>query len=238
MTLDLALILLIVTLAAFVRATVGFGDALLAMSLLVFVTDLGTATPLVGLLGVSTAALMLLLSWQAVEIRSLVPLLGAVAIGTPFGVLLLKRLEGDGLITVLGVLLALFGVYRLTRPTLPGIRHPALTLTLGLLAGLFGGAYNVSGPFAVLYGGLRGWSPETFRASLQGYFIVSSVVIAVSQGVGGLWTREVWRLYGFALPLTLAAILLGNALAQHVPTKGLERLITVAIIVLGITLVF
>ena len=238
MTLDLTLVLLIVTVAAFVRATVGFGDALLAMPTLALVTDLSTATPLVGLISVSTAAIMLLLSWQALDLHSVLPLLAATVVGIPVGVVVLRRLEGEGLIIVLGVLLVGFGLYRLARPNLPGVRHPALTFTLGLLSGLFGGAYNISGPFVVLYGGLRGWSPEVFRASLQGYFIVSSLIIAASHGVFGLWTGEVWRLYGFALPLTVAAILTGNALANRVPKKGLERLITAAIIVLGIMLIF
>ena len=76
-------VLLIVTLAAFVRATVGFGDALIAMSLLVSVIGLETATPLVGLTGVSTALLMLTLSWQKVDVRSIAPFLAASAVGIP-----------------------------------------------------------------------------------------------------------------------------------------------------------
>lgn len=230
-------VLLIVTLAAFVRATVGFGDALIAMSLLVLVTGLEVATPLVGLTGVSTALLMLLLSWQQVDMRSVAPFLGASAIGIPMGALLLTRFSGEALIVLLGVVLVSFGLFRLTRPALPALRHPALTLGLGLLSGLFGGAYNVSGPVAVLYGGLRRWPPEVFRASLQGYFIVTSLLIATSHGVMGLWSLQVWRLYAFALPLTVVAIFLGHRLAKRVPQRGLERTINIAIVLLGLTLI-
>ena len=161
-------VLLIVTLAAFVRATVGFGDALIAMSLLVCVIGLETATPLVGLTGVSTALLMLTLSWQKVDLRSIAPFLAASAIGIHGGALLLTRLDGDGLIIALGVVLVAFGIFKLTQPTLPALRHPILTFGLGLLSGLFGGAYNVSGPVAVLYGGLRRWSPEVVPGKSAG----------------------------------------------------------------------
>ena len=153
------------------------------------------------------------------------------------GALLLTRLDGDGLIIALGVVLVAFGVFKLTQPTLPALRHPALTFGLGLLSGLFGGAYNVSGPVAVLYGGLRRWSPEVFRASLQGYFTFTSLLIATSHGATGLWTTQVWRLYALALPLTVVAILVGNKLAKVVPQGRLERLINVAIILLGLTLI-
>ena len=231
-------VLLIVTLAAFVRATVGFGDALVAMSLLVLVVGLEIATPLVGLLGVSTAALMLLLSWQQVDVRSILPFLAATALGIPLGALVLARLGGEWLVPVLGAVLVSFGLFKLFQPALPALRHPALTFSLGLLSGLFGGAYNFSGPVAVLYGGLRRWPPEVFRASLQGYFIVTSLLIATSHGVTGLWSAQVWRLYAFALPLSAVAIVLGHKLAKRVPRGGLERLINVAIILLGLALIF
>ena len=234
---DLA-VLLIVTFAAFVRATVGFGDALIAMSLLVLVVSLEVATPLVGLTGVSTAVFMLLLSWQKVDVRSIAPFLGASAIGIPLGALLLTRFSGDVLIVGLGVVLVSFGLFKLTQPALPALRHPALTFGLGVLSGIFGGAYNVSGPVAVLYGGLRQWPPEVFRASLQGYFIVTSLLIATSHGVTGLWSAQVWRLYAFAVPLTAVAIFAGHKVAKRVPQKGLERLINLAIIALGVTLIF
>ncbi len=235
MTQDVA-VLFVIFFAAFVRATVGFGDALLAVPLLTLMIGLDSAAPLVGLISVSTALLMSGLSWREMDVRSILPLLSAAVVGIPVGVFLLRNVEGAWLIRVLGVLLVGFGVYRLARPDVPGITHPALAPVLGFFAGIFGGAFNISGPFAVLYGSLRRWPPEVFRASLQGYFIVTSLTIAASQGLAGLWTVRVWELYGFALPLTFAAIFAGNALAQRVKGARLERLISVAVALLGLTL--
>lgn len=76
-----------------------------------------------------------------------------------------------------------------------------------------------------------------FRASLQAYFIVTSVVIAGSHGIANLWSERVWELYGLALPLTILAILLGNRLAKRVPSDQLERLIDIVVVLLGITLI-
>lgn len=94
--------LFVLTLAAFVRATVGFGDALIAMPLLTLLLGLGVATPPVGLISVSTAVAMLLLSWKAVDLRSVATFLAASAVGVPLGVLILTRFEGVFLTTGLG----------------------------------------------------------------------------------------------------------------------------------------
>ena len=193
---DDSAVLIVLTLATFVRSTVGFGDALIAMPLLTLLVSLEVATPLVGLVSVSTAGVMLVSSWQKVDLRSVAPFLAATAVGVPLGVLMLTRLEGAFLITGLGILLIAFGMYKLLGPDLPAVRHPFFTIGLGLLAGLFGGAFNISGPVFVLYGGLRRWPPAVFRASLKGFFIVISTLIALSHGVTGLWTEQVWRFYG------------------------------------------
>ena len=230
-------VLSIVFFAALVRSTVGFGDALLSVPLLTLLIGLDHAAPLVGLISVSTALLMSGLSWRKMDVRSVLPLLAAAVVGIPIGVFFLRQVGGGWLIHVLGGFLTVFGVYRLLRPDVPGITHPMLAPALGLLAGMFGGAFNISGPFAVLYGSLRRWPPEVFRASLQGYFIVTSLTIAASQGLAGLWTARTWALYAFALPLTFTAILIGNALTRRVPSERLERLISVAVVVLGVTLI-
>lgn len=234
---DDSLALLVLFGASLVRSTVGFGDALLAMPLLVFLLGLGTAVPLVGLVAVVVAVILLSLTWREVEVRSIVPLLIASIAGVPLGVILLKSLEGEWLIDILGVVLVFFGLFRLIGPRLPALRHPGLPLLLGFLSGLFGGAYNVSGPFAVLYGGLRGWTPQVFRASLQGFFIATSLAIALSHGVAGLWTAQVWRLFLLSLPLVVAANLLGNSVAKRVPSALLEKLISGAIAIIGVGLI-
>jgi len=51
---------------------------------------------------------------------------------------------------------------------------PEPAVPFGFLAGILGGAYNANGPPIVIYGVMRGWKKEAFRASLQGFFFVSS----------------------------------------------------------------
>ena len=45
----------------------------------------------------------------------------------------------------------------------------------GFTAGVLGGAYGINGPPLAIYGTLRRWSPEHFRAMLQAYFLPASL---------------------------------------------------------------
>src|SRR5690348_11778798 len=80
----------VIFLAALIKATLGFGESLLAMPLLTLVLGLSTATPLVGLLATTLTLLMLGSSWRKIDLRSTWQLLGAAVLGVPLGVLLVQ----------------------------------------------------------------------------------------------------------------------------------------------------
>jgi hypothetical protein len=231
-------IVFILFLAGLMRSTFGFGDALLAMPLLLIILDLPTATPLVALAAFTLALVMLSADWREVDARGILPFILTTALGIPLGVLLLRQVESRWLLTGLGVLLVGFGLYRLSRPHMPEVRHPAVTLGLGLLGGLLGGAYNTQGPPVVLYGSLRGWTPAAFRASVQAYFLVTYALIAASHAVGALWTGRVLWLYVLSLPALVASVWVGRLLAQRLDARRFDRFLSLALIVLGAMLIF
>lgn len=85
----------------------------------------------------------------------------------------------------------------------------------GFAAGVLGGAYGMNGPPLVIYGALRRWSPQNFRATLQGYFLLASFAGLIGYSIAGLWTAEVNRLYLLSLPVVLLATVLGRALNRR-----------------------
>jgi hypothetical protein len=82
----------------------------------------------------------------------------------------------------------------------------------GFSAGVLGGAYGMNGPPLVLYGSLRGWSPQHFRATLQGYFLPASLAGLCGYWLAGLWTPAVSRFYLLSLPLVIVATFLGRVI--------------------------
>ncbi len=54
----------------------------------------------------------------------------------------------------------------------------------------------------------------------------------------GLWTAEVWRLYALSLPLIALAVVLGRVLNRRIPTDRFTRFVDLALIGLGVLLLF
>jgi uncharacterized membrane protein YfcA len=115
--------------------------------------------------------------------------------------------------------------------------HPVWLLASGFCSGILGGAYGMNGPPLVIYGSLRRWSPQHFRATLQGYFLPSSLLGLIGYAAIGLWVPAVTRYFLLSLPGILLAILMGRALNQRFRGDGFFRYAYAALIVIGVVLV-
>jgi len=91
----------------------------------------------------------------------------------------------------------------------------------------------MNGPPLVVYGALRRWSPQHFRATLQGYFLPASVAGLIGYAAAGLWVPTVTRYFLLSLPVTFAAIILGRALNHRLRGDGFFRYVYGALIVIG-----
>lgn len=227
-------IVVILFFSTLTRSALGFGDALLAMPLLALVTGMQTVTPLVALVAQTISAAILLGSWRQANLRAARRLVLSSCVGIPFGLWLLKTAPESLVKGILGGLLILFGLYNLSTPRLPAIRNEKLAHLFGFVAGVLGGAYNTNGPPVVVYGALRRWPPERFRATMQGYFFPVGWLLVAGHGLGGLWTPAVIRLYGLALPAVLLAIFLGGRLNRIIPADRFARVIYAVLVGMGI----
>ncbi len=231
------LVLVIIFFSTFVRSALGFGDALIAMPLLAFVVGMQVATPLVAM-GASTIAFVILLkSWRKVEIKAAWRLVVSTWIGIPIGLYFLKEAPESLIKAILGILLVGFSLYNLISPKLPQLKTEKWSYVTGFLAGILGGAYNTNGPPVVVYGMLRKWSPEKFRATLQGYFLPTGAAILIGHGLAGMWTPEVVRLYAYCLPVIVGAVLLGGWVNQKIPKGKFDKIIYGFLVIVGVLLI-
>lgn len=228
--------LTILFLAALVKATLGFGESLLAIPLLTLVLGVQTATPLVSLLAITVTLFMLLRNWRQIDLSATWRLIIAAVAGVPIGVWGLKSLPATWITTTLGLLLILVGLYNLTQPQLEPLHDSRWSYLFGFLAGLLGGAYNMASPPVLLYGAVRQWAPAQFRVTLQSFFLPVSVLILIGHATAGLWTSHVLTLYGLAWPVMLAAFWLGSRFNERINAERFGRLLYGALIILGIVL--
>ena len=220
--------------AAFVRSAVGFGDAVVAMPLLAMAVGLKTASPLVAFVGPTISLLILAGSWRKVEFKAAGRLIAATLLGIPVGIYGLARLPEAPLKIALGLVILLYGVFGLVRPRAKLKNEKAwMPWALGASAGVLGGAYNTNGPPIVAYGMLRGWPPESFRATLQGYFLPTGLAILAGHGIAGLWTGTVLKLFVYSLPAIVLGVLLGGLLHKKLTHEIFAKLVYIALAIMG-----
>jgi uncharacterized protein len=136
----------------------------------------------------------------------------------------------------LGAVVAGFGLYRLTWPRLPELHSHSWAFPFGFVAGCLGGAYNIGGPPIVVYAAIRRWDPQRFRGTLQGTFLVTSVLIAAAHGLAGLWTEKVWGLFLVSIPGVVVAMLMGQKVAARIEPATFDCYLSLALVVLGLML--
>jgi uncharacterized membrane protein YfcA len=220
--------------AAFVRSALGFGDAVVAMPLLAMAVGLRTATPLVAFVGPTISLLILARDWRRVEFKAAGRLIVATLLGIPVGIYGLARLPEAPLKIVLGLVILLYGLFGLFRPgTRLAAERPAFPWAVGWTAGVLGGAYNTNGPPIVAYGMLRGWPPDSFRATLQGYFLPTGLAILAGHGIAGLWTPVVLKSYLYSLPAIAAGVILGGLLNKKLSHATFTRLVYASLAAMG-----
>ena len=116
------------------------------------------------------------------------------------------------------------------------MRDDRLAWAFGFGAGVLGGAYGMNGPPLVIYGALRGWSAEHFRATLQGYFLPASLVGLVGYWMAGLWVPAVTRYYLLSLAPSVVAVLLGRVVNRRISGQRFLLYVHIGLIVIGTTL--
>jgi uncharacterized membrane protein YfcA len=207
-------VLLVVFLATLIRSTFGFGEALIAVPLLALSIPIRIAAPLAVLLSITIAAVVVVQDWQKIHFRSAGWLLAPTLIGTPLGILLLTSAHQNIVKAVLAVILMAFSGYFLLGSKPPELHsdNRVWLLGCGFLAGVLGGAYGMNGPPLVIYGAMRRWSPQHFRATLQGYFLPASIVAMAGYWYTGLWVPAVTHYYLISLIAAIPAIFFGRVI--------------------------
>lgn len=96
----------------------------------------------------------------------------------------------------------------------------------------------MNGPPLAIYGALRRWSPQHFRATLQGYFLVASLAGLAGYAALGILTAGIARYFLLSLPGVFAATLIGRAVNRRMQNRGFFRLVYVGLIMIGGLLVW
>ena len=225
-------------LATLIRSALGFGEALIAVPLLVFCVPLTVAAPLAVLVSITIAGIIVLQDWEKIHLRSTAWLVFSTLAGIPVGLSLLISPYQRSVKAALALVILAFSIYSLVGRKLPELRSDSRPwlIACGFWAGVLGGAYGMNGPPLAIYGAMRRWSAPHFRASLQGYFLPASVIGMCGYWLAGLWVPSVTHYYLISLPAVVPAIFLGRAVNQRFHGEAFLKYVYVGLVIIGILL--
>jgi hypothetical protein len=150
--------------------------------------------------------------WKKIHLPSTGWLVFSSLFGIPLGLLLLTSSHQSMVKGALAVIIMMFSAYSLIGRTPLELQRDsrAWLMVCGFCAGLLGGAYGMNGPPLVVYGAMRRWTAQQFRATLQGYFLPASIIGMAGYWVAGLWTHAVTHYYLLSLPITVSGVFVGR----------------------------
>jgi uncharacterized membrane protein YfcA len=232
----IVLIVVVVFAAAVIQSLSGFGFAVIIMPLISIVAGLEVSAPMVALTALTVYTINIIRYRRAIDYREVLRLGIASALGVPIGMWVLTNMDEAVVMRAMGAILIAYAVYALFRPTASWVLSRHWVYPAGFLSGCLTGAYNAPGPPVIVYGSLRQWPRDEFRAVLQAIFFVNGVLVVGAHILAQRVTAEILRLYGFAVPALMAGILVGARVDRYVDRGRFRTIVTVMILVVGLAL--
>ncbi len=231
-------VLLVIFVATLIRSVFGFGEALIAVPLLALRLPVNVAAPLAVLVSITVAAVIVAQDWRKIHLRSTGWLVLPTLFGIPLGLLLLTAGNHRLVKAALAIIIMSFSAYALLGRRPPELHSDSRTWLVGcgFLAGVLGGAYGMNGPPLAIYGAMRRWSAQHFRATLQGYFLPASIIGMAGYWLAGLWVPLVTHYYLLSLSLVLPAILLGRLVNHRLRGDAFLKYVHVGLVLIGAAL--
>ncbi|MBI5030406.1 MAG: sulfite exporter TauE/SafE family protein [Chloroflexi bacterium] len=233
-----AVLLSIFFFAAFGQAIAGFGFGLVVMPLTTMIFGTKISAPLVALAGLTLYTINLLRYHQSINWREVIRLGSIAALGVPIGIWGLVNLDESIIKFVLGCILIGYAILNLIRPATSFVPSSRWGYLFGFATGCLGGAYNIPGPPLIIYGTLRQWERNEFRAVLQTLFFLTGLLTVFSHYFTHHLTSDILTLYAFTAPALILGIVIGSIIDRRINHTVFRWIILALIFILGLTLIF
>jgi uncharacterized protein len=224
----------------FVSGLAGFGTALMALGIWLYVLPPAIAVPLVLICSVSAQLSTLPAMWKLLDFRLAWPFVAGGLIGMPVGALLVARADPQVFKLSVGVMLLAF-------PTALYFSRSNLTVhfggrladaVVGFAGGILGGLAGLSGPLPILWASVRGWSKDQRRGVFQ---IFNGIVLGAAlclQIANGFVAGEVFWLAPLALPGTFLGAWLGARTYRALSDRNFHDVVLGLLFLSGLGLVW
>ncbi|MCL3781394.1 sulfite exporter TauE/SafE family protein [Prolixibacteraceae bacterium JC049] len=218
-------ILLTVLVASLIKGITGFGFALVALPVLVQWYSPKELVPVLILCNMVASVIIVLQKKEHKLIDTKFQfLIGAGAITTIFGVLILKFINEQILIYIMAGFFIVLSLLVLLKQKSNGMKFSTKAhVFVGSLCGLITGCISVSGPPLALFMNMAKVSNQTFREVFAWFSIATSAVALVGfYGVGMLQMSNLKMALSF-LPILYVGSFIGKRVNHYLPVELFKK---------------
>ena len=235
---QIVLILLGALAAGLVNGLTGFGTAITALPIWLYVISPTAASTLAIICAMVSQLQTLPMIWRHIRWRLALPLVVPGIVGVPIGTFLLPLIEPRFFkLGVAGFLVA-YSAYVLTRRGKFSSAHggKAVDCVVGFGGGVLGGLAGVPGVLPTVWTDFRGWSKEQRRGVVQTFNLATVSCALAAHALTGLLTRQVALQAAIALPGTIAGVWLGAFAYRRLADHNYQRAVMLLLFSSGVAL--
>ena len=153
----------------FVSGLAGFGTALMALGIWLYILPPAIAVPLVLICSVSSQISTLPSMWKLLDFKLALPFVAGGLLGMPIGALLVARADPQTFKLSVGVMLLVFptALFFIRKPMAFRFGGRIADACVGFAGGILGGLAGLSGPLPTLWASIRGWTKDQRRGVFQ-----------------------------------------------------------------------
>ena len=222
--------------ASFVQRVTGFGFGIFIMTwLTALMPSYGEATALSGILASVTSLLVCIRMWRNIRWSHLWLILAAFMLVSAGSIFTLSKIHDSILNVILGIALIGASIYFLFISSHIRLRPTAGTqVVAGSLSGSMGGFFAMQGPPAVLYFLAAETDKNHYMATVQTYFLMGNIGMALVRASTGFVTPAV----GHGFVCGICGVVIGNVLGalvfRRLSIKWLRTLVYIYLAVSGV----
>ena len=223
-----------------VSGLAGFGTALMALGIWLYVLPPSLAVPLVLICSVSSQISTLPSMWRVIDFKLARPFVIGGPAGMPIGALLVARADPHNFKLSVGAMLLLFpaALFFIRKPMAFSFGGSPADAAVGFAGGILGGLAGLSGPLPTLWASVRGWTKDQRRGVFQifnGSVLGAALLLQIASG---FVKPEVFWLALLAMPGTLIGARLGMRAYQALSDRNFYDVVLGLLFLSGLGLVW
>jgi uncharacterized protein len=223
----------------FVSGLAGFGTALMALGLWLYVLPPAVAVSLTLICSVVAQTATLPSMWRSFDLSLVWPFVIGGLLGVPLGTMLIAHADPRVFKLTIGVFLLVFPLaLYFCAPMAFTIGGRFADAAVGFAGGILGGLAGLSGPLPILWASVRGWGKDERRGIFQTFNWTVLFVALCLQTAGGRVGGQVLWFAALALPGTVIGTWLGSRLYHALDDRNFRDVVLGLLFLSGAILVW